>query len=65
MEHNDWQGKPKYMEENLPQCHYVYHISYMGCSRIEPGPTARNQHLTTSNMPCPKRQLHLMIVMTG
>jgi hypothetical protein len=34
----DWQGKPKYSEKNLPQRHFVHHKSYMTRNGFEPGP---------------------------
>jgi hypothetical protein len=31
-------GKPKYLERNLSQCHFVYHKSHIDRPGIEPGP---------------------------
>jgi len=31
-------GKPKYSEENIVQCHFVYHKTYMDCPGIAPVP---------------------------
>jgi hypothetical protein len=32
-------GKPKYSEESLSQCHLVHHKSHMDWAGIEPGPS--------------------------
>jgi hypothetical protein len=34
----DWQGKPKYSEKNLPQRHFVQHKSHLTRPEREPGP---------------------------
>jgi hypothetical protein len=34
---NEWQGKPKYSEKNLPQCRSVHYRSHMTLPGLEPG----------------------------
>jgi hypothetical protein len=33
---DNWQGKPDYLEKNLPQCHFINYKCHMDCSWIEP-----------------------------
>jgi hypothetical protein len=33
---NEWQGTPKYLGENLPQCSSVYHRPYMNLPGLKP-----------------------------